>query len=106
MRNDYDNFGHINNGKRWYYCPTTINTYLKYNLIKVVRSESFKIYGTRDWGFEACPEMTDEIFNILPRSVQEMFEIQNRKRNFYQINFDYLRELTRAYTTLSALFED
>ena len=94
-------FGWIKNE----YHPYTLEAYLNENLIIVARTETFKIYGVENrWGeFESCPDMTDDIYNILPAQLQKHIVIQERKRNYYQVNLEFLNEITKIYNALKEL---
>ena len=87
------------------YYPWTLESYLNSNLIIVAHTETFKIYGVKNkWGeFETCSDITDDIYNKLPTQLQKHIIIQERKRNYYQINFEFINKLITLYYALKGL---
>ena len=78
--------------------PYTLDTYINYGLIKVHRTDCYTVYGVKPehpWDtVEVIPEMTFDMYGILPKKIQDMIVVQQRKRNYYVIDFDYLAKLT------------
>lgn len=87
-----------------HYDIPTLGTLRKWGVINVVDVEITKLYGIDEYyGFEAVPDMTEEIYNILPGQVQDMFEIQERKRYIYAFNNEALREMRIFHNKMADL---
>ena len=78
--------------------PYNLDTYINYGLIKVHHTDYYTVYGIKPehpWDtVEVIPEMTSDMYGILPKKIQDMIVVQQRKRNYYVIDFDYLTKLT------------
>ena len=78
--------------------PYSLDTYINYGLIKVHHTDYYTVYGIkpeRPWDtVEVISEMTSDMYGILPKKIQDMIVVQQRKRNYYVIDFDYLTKLT------------
>jgi hypothetical protein len=78
--------------------PYSLDTYINYGLIKVHHTDYYTVYGIKPehpWDtVEVIPEMTSDMYGILPKKIQDMIVVQQRKRNYYVIDFDYLTKLT------------
>lgn len=78
--------------------PYSLDTYINYGLIKVHHTDYYTVYGIKPehpWSsWEIIPDMTSDIYNILPKKIQDMIIFGTRERNYYVIDFDYLTKLT------------
>lgn len=85
---DYNDF------RNHYFVPT-IDTLRKWGLVNIAEEETYTLYGMMDnWNnFEVIENMTQEIYAILPKQLQNMITIQERKRYVYIFNLERLNNL-------------
>jgi len=85
----------------------SLETLIKYGVITKTRTEIYHVYIKDDcWDSTVLTDMTDELWVTLPESIRDELNVkcEERKRNYYQVNYDKGQELLVIRDLLKAMF--
>ena len=88
------------------YPMPTIQTLRKWGAIKVVAEDTYTVYGTGEylWEFELIPDMTKELYDMLPEALQSHVKTQERKRYHYAFVPEFYNEINYVVNTIEQIF--
>jgi len=86
----------------------SLSTLIKYGVIAKTRTETYHVYVKCDrWDSTILTDMTDELWATLPESIRDELDVkrEERKRNYYWVNFAKGQELLKIRDSLKAMFD-
>ena len=85
----------------------SLSTLIKYGVITKTRTETYHVYVKCDrWDSTILTDMTDELWATLPESIRDELNVkcEERKRNYYWLNYGKGQELLVIRDLLKAMF--
>lgn len=85
----------------------SLDTLIKYGVVIKTRTEIYHVYIKCDrWDNTILTDMTDELWAMLPQSIRDELNVrcEERKRCYYQVNYDKGEELVIIRDLLNAMF--